>query len=186
MITATQIRKGMIIVMDDQLYKVMDFQHVTPGKGVACMQTKLRNMTTGNQTENRFRPNDKIEQAFLETKEMEYLYNDGIDYHFMNSETFEQVALAKDFLEDVIPYLKENDKANVEYYNSDPVGVSIANFVILEVTYTEPGAKGNTATNVTKPATLETGCEVNVPIFVNIGEKLKIDTRTGEYIERAK
>jgi elongation factor P len=186
MITATQIRKGMILVIEGQLFKVMDFQHVTPGKGVACMQTKLRNINTGNQTENRFRSTDKVEQAFLDEKEMEYLYNDGNDYHFMDTDTYEQVALSKDFLEDVIPYLKENDIVNIEYYESNPVGLTMANSVILEVTYTEPGAKGNTATNVTKPATLETGLEVNVPIFVNIGDKLKIDTRTGEYLERAK
>lgn len=186
MIPATQIRKGMILNMDGQLFKVMDFQHVTPGNWRAMIHTKLRNIATGNQKEIRFSSSDKVDQAFLDEKEMEYLYNDGEHYFFMDTESYEQISIEKDFLESVIPFMKENDKVQIELYEGKPVGVDIANVVELEVTYTEPGAKGNTATNVTKPATLETGYEVNVPIFINIGDRLRIDTRTGDYMERAK
>lgn len=186
MINATQIRKGMVLIYEGQLVKVIDFTHITPGNWRAMVQAKMRNIETGKQIEYRFRSTDKVDEAFLDEMEMEYLYNDGSNYTFMDSETFEQVTLQKDFLEDVLPFIKENDKVQVEFHNGRPVGVSMANTVELEVTYTEPGAKGNTATNVTKPATLETGYVVNVPIFVEIGDRLRIDTRTGEYIERAK
>lgn len=186
MLNATHIRKGMVLVYEGQLVKVMDFTHITPGNWRAMIQVKMRNIQTGKQLEYRFRSTDKVEQAFLDEKEMEYLYNDGSNYTFMDSESFEQISLEKDFLEDVLPFLRENDKVQVEFHESRPVGVSMANIVELEVTYTEPGAKGNTATNVTKPATLETGYIVNVPIFVEIGDRLRIDTRSGEYLERAK
>jgi elongation factor P len=186
MIPATQIRKGMILNMEGQLFKVMDYQHITPGNWRAIIHTKLRNIATGNQKELRLSSSDKVDQAFLDEKEMEYLYNDGENYFFMDTESYEQISIPKDFLESVIPFMKENDKVQIELYEDKPVGVDIANIVELEVTYTEPGAKGNTATNVTKPATTETGYELNVPIFVTIGDRLRIDTRTGEYIERAK
>lgn len=186
MINATQIRKGMVLIYEGQLVKVMDFTHITPGNWRAMVQVKMRNIQTGKQIEYRFRSTDKVDEAFLDEKEMEYLYNDGTNYTFMDSESYEQVSLEKDFLENVLPFLRENDKVQVEFHEGKPVGVSMANIVELEVTYTEPGAKGNTATNVTKPATLETGHIVNVPIFVEIGDRLRVDTRSGEYIERAK
>ena len=170
--------------MDGEVYEIIDFQHVKPGKGAAFVRTKIRNVMTGVTKETTFNPNDRYPLARIETKEMQYLYNDGLLYYFMDNETYDQIPLTKDQVEDAILYIKENDMVTVKFFKGKAFLVEPPNFVELVVTYTEPGVKGDTATNVTKPATLETGAVVQVPIFINEGDKIRIDTRTGEYLSR--
>ena len=165
MISASDFRNGVTFEMDGKVMQVVEFQHVKPGKGAAFVRTKMKNIITGGVTETSFNPTAKFEQAFVERKDMEYSYNDGDLYYFMDMETFDMLPISKDLL---------------------VFGVEPPNFVELEVTETDPGFKGDTATNVTKPATLETGAEIKVPLFINPGDKIKIDTRTGEYLERCK
>lgn len=160
--------------------------HVKPGKGAAFVRTKYKNIITGATREEAFNPDDKFEEAIIETKKMQYLYNDGDLYYFMDNETYEQVPVAFDMVEDAIKYMRENDEATLKFYKGEPFIVEAPNFVDLIVTETEPGVKGNTATNVTKAATVETGAVVQVPIFIEEGEKIQIDTRSGEYLGRAK
>ena len=160
--------------------------HVKPGKGAAFVRTKYKNIITGATREEAFNPDDKFEEAIIETKKMQYLYNDGDLYYFMDGETYEQVPVAYDMVEDAIKYMRENDEATLKFYKGEPFIVEAPNFVDLVVTETEPGVKGNTATNVTKAATVETGAVVQVPIFIEEGEKIQIDTRSGEYLGRAK
>lgn len=186
MIVATQIRAGMTIVFNGEPHKVMEVQHVTPGKGRGMMQTKLRNLHTGVGFENRFRSDEKVEKAYLEQREMEYLYSDGESYHFMDSSTYEQAALSADLLGEYVNYLIPNIKFMVEYYESTPVGVEPPKVVELKVVDTAPQMKGATQAASTKPATLETGLVVNVPSFIENGEVLRIDTADGSYVERAK
>lgn len=184
-ISATQIRKGMIIQIDDDLYRVHDFQHVTPGKGQAVMQTRLRNLRTGSLVEQRFRSAASVERVHLEPREVEYLYQEGDHYVFMDTETYEQIRLGRGALEDALPYLLPNTQLKVEFFEGEPITVELPGQVELEVTDTEPALKGATASASTKPATLETGLVVQVPPFIEIGEKVRVDTQTGEYLERA-
>ena len=186
MITASDFRKGMTFDINGEPHVVLDFQHVKPGKGAAFVRTKYRNILTGATREEAFNPSDKFEQAHIETKKMQYLYNDGELYYFMDPENYDQVPLSFDLVEDAIKYIKENDEVTVKFYQGNAFTVEAPNFVDLIVTETERGVKGNTATNVTKAATLETGAVVRVPIFINEGDVIRIDTRTGEYLERAK
>jgi len=186
MITAGDFRKGMTFEMNGEPHVVLDFQHVKPGKGAAFVRTKYRNILTGAIREDAFNPNDKFQNARIDTKQMQYLYNDGELYYFMDGETFEQVPISKSDVEDAMQYLRENDEATIKFYNGAPFQVEAPNFVDLTVIDTEPGVKGDTATNVTKAATVETGTVIQVPIFIEVGEKIQIDTRTGEYLGRSK
>lgn len=185
MVTAGDFRNGVTFEMDGNVYSIIEFQHVKPGKGAAFVRTKIRNVISGAVTEKTFNPNDKYPTAFIERKDMEYLYNDGDLYYFMDTETYEQLPISPSVLGDNFRFVKENMICKVLSYKGNVFGVEPPNFVELEVTETEPGVKGDTATNVTKPATLETGAEIKVPIFINEGEKIRVDTRTGEYMERA-
>ena len=185
MVTAGDFRNGVTFEMDGNVYSIIEFQHVKPGKGAAFVHTKIRNVISGAVTEKTFNPNDKYPTAFIERKDMEYLYNDGDLYYFMDSETYEQLPISPNVLGDNFRFVKENMVCKVLSYKGNVFGIEPPNFVELQVTETEPGVKGDTATNVTKPATLETGAEIKVPIFINEGEMIRVDTRTGEYMERA-
>ena len=186
MVSAGDFRNGVTFDMDGSVYQIIEFQHVKPGKGSAFVRTKIRNVITGSVTERTFNPSDKFPDAFVERKDMQFLYNDGELYYFMDSETYEQVPLMKDQMEDAIQYLRENDSATIKFYKGSAFLVEAPNFVNLAVIETEPGVKGDTATNVTKAATVETGAVIHVPIFIETGEVIQIDTRTGEYLGRAK
>ena len=186
MIYASDFRKGITFEMNGEPHVVLDFQHVKPGKGAAFVRTKYRNILTGATREEAFNPNDKFPKAHIETKQMQYLYNDGELYYFMDNETYDQVPLTFELVEDAIKYIRENDMATVKFYKDNAFTVEAPNFVDLEVIETEPGVKGDTATNVTKAATVETGAVIQVPIFINEGEKIQIDTRSGEYLGRSK
>ena len=186
MITAGDFRKGRTFEMNGQPYVVLDFQHVKPGKGNAFVRTKYKNIYTGAIREDAFNPDDKFPKAHIETKKMQYLYNDGELYYFMDPETYDQLPLNQEQVEDAMKFLKENDEATIKFYNNEPFLVEAPNFVDLEIIETEPGVKGDTATNVTKAATVETGAVIQVPIFINEGEIVQIDTRTGEYLGRSK
>ena len=184
MISAGDIRKGTTFELDGQVFTVVDFLHVKPGKGAAFVRTKLRNVIAGGVTERTFNPTAKFQEAVIERKEMQYLYSDGELYYFMDQETFEQIPLNYEKVEDAIKFLKENMLAVIKFYKGEAFSVEAPNFVELLITHAEPGVKGNTATNVTKPATVETGAVINVPVFVNEGDVVRIDTRTGQYMER--
>ena len=184
MISAEEFRKGLTFEMDGDVYQVIDFQHVKPGKGAAFVRTKIKSVMNGGTKEVTFNPNDRYEKAHIETKEMQYLYNDGELYYFMDQETYEQIPLNKDVVEEAIKYIRENDNASVRFYQGNAFDVSAPNFVELKVSETEPGVKGDTASGANKPAVVETGAVINVPLFVNIGDTIKIDTRTGEYLSR--
>lgn len=184
MISAGDFRKGMTFEMDGEPYVVLDFQHVKPGKGAAFVRTKYKNLVTGATREDAFNPSEKFPKAHIERKEMQFLYSDGELYHFMDNETYEQVPISFEQVEEAIKWLKENDNATIKFYKGKVFDVEAPNFVELEVTESEPGIKGDTASNVTKRAVVETGAEVQVPLFVNEGDKIKIDTRTGEYLSR--
>jgi len=186
MIYASDFRKGITFEINGEPHVVLDFQHVKPGKGAAFVRTKYRNILTGATREEAFNPNDKFENARIETKTMQYLYNDGELYYFMDQESYDQVPLMKEPVEDAILYLRENDMATIKFFKESAFQVEPPNFVNLKVIETEPGVKGDTATNVTKAATVETGAVIQVPIFIEEGEIIQIDTRTGEYLSRAK
>lgn len=186
MIYASDFRKGVTFDINGEPHVVIDFQHVKPGKGAAFVRTKYKNILTGATREEAFSPDDKFPKAHIETKQMQYLYNDGELYYFMDQETFDQVALNQEQVEDAIKFLRENDIATIKFYKESAFLVEAPNFVNLKVIETEPGVKGNTATNVTKSATVETGAVIQVPIFIEEGELVQIDTRTGEYLGRAK
>ena len=186
MITAGDFRNGVTFEMDGKVMQVVEFQHVKPGKGAAFVRTKMKNVITGAVTETSFNPTAKFEQAFVDRKEMEYSYNDGDLYYFMDMESYEMTPINKDVLGDNFKFVKENMPCKIMSYKGSVFGVEPPNFVELEVTQTDPGFKGATATNVTKPATLDTGAEIKVPLFINPGDKIRIDTRTGEYLERCK
>ena len=186
MIYASDFRKGITFEMNGEPHVVLDFQHVKPGKGAAFVRTKYRNILTGATREEAFNPNDKFPKAHIETKQMQYLYNDGELYYFMDQDTYDQVPLTAELVEDAIKYIRENDIATVKFYKDNAFTVEAPNFVDLEVVETETGVKGDTATNVTKAATVETGAVIQVPIFINEGERIQIDTRTGEYLGRSK
>lgn len=186
MISAGDFRNGVTFEMDGNVVQIIEFQHVKPGKGAAFVRTKIRNVISGAVTERTFNPTDKYPTAYVERKDMEYLYNDGDLYYFMDGETYENIPINKDTLGDNFKFVKENMTCKVLSYKGNVFGVEPPFFVELEVTETDPGFKGDTATNVTKPAKLETDAEIKVPLFINPGDKIKIDTRTGEYLERCK
>ena len=185
-ITAGDFRNGKTFEMDGQVMTVVEFQHVKPGKGAAFVRTKMKNVITGAVTETTFNPTDKFEEAFVERTNMEYLYNDGDLYYFMDAETYDQVPISKDTLPDSFQFVKENMVCKILSYKGNVFGVEPPTFIDLEITETDPGFRGDTATNVLKPATLETGAVVKVPLFLSVGDKIRVDTRTGEYLERAK
>ena len=185
MVTAGDFRNGVTFDMDGSVMQIIEFQHVKPGKGAAFVRTKLRNVITGAVVEKTFNPTDKYPTAHVERKDMQYLYNDGDLYYFMDMETYEQLPNNKDKLGDNFKFVKEEMMCKIVSYKDNVIAVEPPMFVELEVTETEPGFKGDTATGASKPATLETGAQIKVPLFINIGDKLKIDTRTGEYLERA-
>ena len=186
MILAGDMRKGITFVYENNIYIVVDFLHVKPGKGSAFVRTKIKNVVTGAVLEKTFNPTEKFEKAVIETKQMEYLYSDGELYYFMDPETYEQLPLNKGQVEDALMFMKENMQATIKFYKGEAFSVEAPNFVELQITVCEPGVAGNTATNATKPATLETGYELQVPMFINEGDVIRGDTRTGEYMERAK
>lgn len=184
MISAGDFRNGMTLEIDGNVCQIIEFQHVKPGKGAAFVRTKIKNVISGGVVERTFRPTEKFPAARIDRVDMQYLYSDGDLFHFMNVETYDQIALNSDTIGDALKFVKENDMCKICSYNGNVFSVEPPLFVELEVTETEPGFKGDTATGATKPATLETGAVINVPLFVNIGDKLKIDTRTGEYLSR--
>ena len=185
MISAGDFRNGMTFEMDGQVVQVIEFQHVKPGKGAAFVRTKYKNVITGAVVETSFNPTAKFPTAFVERKDMQYSYNDGDLYYFMDMETYEQLPISASVLGDNFKFVKEEMICKILSYKGNVFGVEPPNFVELVVTQTDPGFKGDTATNATKPATLETGAEIKVPLFINEGEKIQVDTRTGEYMSRA-
>ena len=185
MITAGDFKKGITIEWDGGVWNIVDFQHVKPGKGAAFVRTKIKNIMTGAVVERSFNPTDKMPRAIIETKEMQYVYNDGDLYYFMDVETYEQLPMTHDQVEDAIPFVKEGTNVTMRFFKGKAFSVEAPNFVVLEVTDTEPGFAGDTASNTYKPATLETGFSLQVPLFINTGDKIQIDTRSGEYLKRA-
>ena len=186
MVTAGDFRNGMTFEMDGNVFQIVEFQHVKPGKGAAFVRTKIRNVIQGTIIEKTFNPSDKFPTAYVERKDMEYSYTDGDLYYFMDPETYELVPIDKDVLDETFRFVKENDTCTVLSYKGNVFGLEAPRFVDLVVTATEPGFAGNTATNTLKPATLETGAEIKVPLFINEGDKINIDTTTGEYLGRSK
>ena len=186
MVVAGDFKNGVTFEMDGNVLQVVEFQHVKPGKGAAFVRTKLKNVITGAVVERTFSPTDKFENAYVERKDMQYLYNDGELYYFMDMETYDQLPINADKLGDDFRFVKENMMCRIVSYKGNVFGIETPNFVELVVTKADPGVKGDTATNVTKPATVETGAEIKVPLFINEGDKIQIDTRTGEYLGRAK
>ncbi|WP_167956656.1 elongation factor P [Anaerosporobacter faecicola] len=184
MVSAGDFRNGLTIELDNGIYQVIEFQHVKPGKGAAFVRTKLKNIKNGGVVERTFRPTEKCPQAHIERKDMQYLYSDGDLYHFMDVETFDQIGMNEDQVGDSLKFVKENDMVKMCSHNGDVFAIEPPLFVELEITETEPGVKGDTATGATKPATVETGATIYVPLFVNQGDKISIDTRTGEYLKR--
>ena len=184
MVSAGDFRNGLTIEIDGTVYQILEFQHVKPGKGAAFVRTKLKNIVNGGVVEKTFRPTEKFPQARIDRVDMQYLYNDGDLFYFMNVETYDQVALNEDTIGDALKFVKDNEMVKVCSINGDVFAVEPPLFVELEITETEPGFKGDTAQGATKPATVETGANVNVPLFVERGDKIKIDTRTGEYLSR--
>ncbi len=184
MISAGDFRNGITIEMDNGIYQIIEFQHVKPGKGAAFVRTKLKNIVSGGVIEKTFRPTEKCPQARIDRKDMQYLYSDGDLFHFMDVENYDQIALNEETVGDALKFVKENDMCKVCSHNGNVFAIEPPLFVELEVTDTEPGFKGDTATGASKPATVETGATVSVPLFVEIGNKIKIDTRTGEYLSR--
>ncbi len=185
MVSAGDFRNGVTFEMDNNVYQIIEFQHVKPGKGAAFVRAKIRNVIAGTVVERTFNPNEKYPTAFVERKDMEYSYSDGDLYYFMDQESYELMPINKDVLGDNFKFVKENMICKVISYKGKVFGVEPPNFVELQVTKTDPGFKGDTATNATKPATLETGAEVRVPLFIDEGEMIRVDTRTGDYMERA-
>ncbi|MBR2806748.1 MAG: elongation factor P [Oscillospiraceae bacterium] len=185
MISAGDFRNGVTFEEDGQVYQVVEFQHVKPGKGAAFVRTKTKNVITGAVVEKSYNPTAKFENAYIDRRDMQYSYNDGDLYYFMDSETYEMLPVAASDLPDSFKFVKENETVKILSYKGKVFGIEPPNFVILEVTDTDPGFKGNTATNTLKPAVLETGAEIRVPLFISPGDKIKIDTRTSEYLERA-
>jgi len=186
LIQATQLRPGFVIEYNKDLWRVMTISHITPGNWRGMVQTKLRNLKTGSQTENRFRSEDRVERIILSQVEMEFLYADGDQYHFMNTETFEQIAIPGELIEDVLPFLTPNLKVEVEFYETNPLNVRPPKTIDLRVVQTDPGIRTAAVTNTLKPATMETGLVVQVPHFVNEGDIITINTETHEYMARAK
>lgn len=185
MVSAGDFKNGITIEYEGGVWQIIEFQHVKPGKGAAFVRTKLKNIISGGVVETSFRPTDRFENAIIDRKDMQYLYNDGDFYYFMDNETFEQVALNNEQIGDTLKFVKENEVCKLCSYKGNVFSVEPPLFVELEITDTEPGFKGNTATGATKPAIVETGAQIAVPLFVNQGDRVRIDTRTGEYMSRA-
>jgi len=185
MISTNQFKNGMHIDVDGTVYRIVEFQHVKPGKGGAFVRTKLKALESGAVVDKTFRAGEKMPRVRTEVKNVTYLYNDGSDVHLMDTETFDQIALSADSLSDELRFMRENDTVQILLVDGDPSGVQLPAAVELEVVDTEPGVKGDTVSNVTKPATLETGAVVAVPLFVNVGERIRVDTREARYISRA-
>lgn len=185
MISAGEFRNGVTFDVDGSVFQIIEFQHVKPGKGAAFVRTKIKNVITGAVIEKTYNPTEKFQTAFIDRRDMQYLYSDGDLYYFMDIETYEQIPINKEKLGDNFRFVTENMEVKVLSYKSNVFGIEPPNFVELVVVETEPGVKGDTATNVSKPAILETGAEIKVPLFINEGTKIRIDTRTGEYMERA-
>ena len=186
MIQATQLRRGNTILHNGELFQVVDYQHITPGNWRGMVQTKLRNLRTGSIIDHRFRSEDRVERAILDEREMEYLYNDGTDYYFMDTQNYEQIHFNEEVLGDTVNYLVANAKIHVEFYEGKALGVELPATVDLRVTQTEPGMPSATVSNVLKPATLETGLVVQVPHFIQEGELIRVDTAEGKYLERVR
>ena len=184
MISAGDFRNGVTFEFEGNVYQIVEFQHVKPGKGAAFVRTKLKNVITGGVVEKTFRPTEKMPKAHIERKNMQYSYSDGDLFYFMDNETFDMMPLGEDQLGDALKFVTENMNVTVLSYKGSIFGVEPPTFVELTVTETEPGFKGDTSTGATKPATLETGAQINVPLFIDQGEKIRVDTRTGEYMER--
>ena len=185
MVSAGDFRNGITFEMDGNVYQIIEFQHVKPGKGAAFVRTKIRNVIAGSVVERTFNPTEKFPTAYIERKDMEYSYNDGDLYYFMDPETYDMVPINSDVLPDSFKFVKENMTCKILSYKGSVFGLEPPTFVTLEVTETDPGFAGNTATNATKPAVLETGAEIKVPLFIDQGEMINVDTRTGEYMSRA-
>ncbi len=185
MVSAGDFRNGVTFEMDNNVLQIVEFQHVKPGKGAAFVRTKVKNVITGAVLERTFNPSDKFPTAFVERKDMQYLYSDGSLYYFMDTESYEQMPIDESKLGNSFAFVKENMEVKVLSYKGNVFGVEPPFFVELEITQTDPGFKGDTATNATKPATVETGAEIRVPLFIEEGDRVRIDTRTGEYMERA-
>ena len=184
MVSAGDFRNGVTIELEGSVYQIIEFQHVKPGKGAAFVRTKLKNVINGGVVEKTFRPTEKCPQARIDRKDMQYLYSDGDMYNFMDTESYEQIALNSDTVGSALKFVKENEMVKVLSYNGSVFSIEPPLFVELAITDTEPGFKGDTATGATKPATVETGAQVAVPLFVELGDVIKIDTRTGEYLSR--
>ena len=184
MVSATEIKRGTVIKMDGELYLVVDYQHVTPGNWRGMVQAKLKSLKQGSVVQKRFRSTDKIEDVFLDHREMEYLYKDGDNYCFIDTENYEQILLPKKTVEDAMPYMILNSKAKIAFYEGKAISVELPTSVVLKIVETDPGMKGDTVVNVYKPAKMETGLMVKVPLFINSGEMIKVDTRTGEFLGR--
>ncbi len=184
MVSASDFRNGVTIEVEGNVYQIIEFQHVKPGKGAAFVRTKLKNIINGGVTERTFRPTEKFPQARIERKDMQYLYSDGELFNFMDTESYEQIAINKEVVGDSLKFVKEEEMVKINSYNGGVFAIEPPLFVELVITETEPGFKGDTATGASKPATVETGAQVSVPLFVNQGDKIKIDTRTGEYLGR--
>ncbi|MFA5675876.1 MAG: elongation factor P [Christensenellales bacterium] len=185
MVSAGDFRKGLTVEIDGQVWIIVDFQHVKPGKGAAFVRTKMKNIMQGNVLEKSYNPSEKFPKAHVETKAMEYLYSDGELYYFMDNESYEQIPLNHNQVEDALNYIKENMPVTIRFFKGEAFSVDPPNFVELEVSETDPGFKGDTATAGNKPAILETGAKIMVPLFINQGDIIRVDTRTGEYMERA-
>ena len=184
MVSAGDFKNGLTIEIEGNIFQILEFQHVKPGKGAAFVRTKLKNVINGGVVERTFRPTEKFPEARIDRKDMQYLYQDGDLYYFMDNDTYEQIALGSELIGDALKFVKENEMCKVCSHNGNVFSIEPPLFVELQVTDTEPGFKGNTATGATKPAIVETGAQVNVPLFVENGEVIKIDTRTGEYLSR--
>jgi len=184
MISAGEFKKGVTIEIDGVVWVVVDFQHVKPGKGAAFVRTKIKNIVSGSVLEKTFNPTEKFPRAHVDRKEMQYLYNDGELYYFMDTESYEQIPLNVEMVENALPYMKENMNVTIKFFKGEAFSVDPPNFVELTVTETEPGFKGDTATAGNKPAIVETGAKIMVPLFISEGEVIRVDTRTGEYMER--
>lgn len=185
MISAGDFKKGVTIDIEGKIFTIVEFLHVKPGKGPAFVRTKIKNIITGAVLDRTFNPNEKLLRAHIETKEMQYLYDDGTFYYFMDNNTYEQLPIEADQVANALPFMTENMNAVIRFYKGKAFSVAPPNFVVLKVAQADPGLKGDTATNTTKHAVLETGHTLNVPLFVNEGDKIRVDTRTGDYMERA-
>ena len=183
-VTAGDFRKGITFQDGNNIFIIVDFQHVKPGKGAAFVRTKIKNVVTGSVLEKSFNPTEKFPKAHVDRKDMQYLYSDGELYYFMDTETYDQLPLNHDKVQDALPYIKENMNVTIKFFKGEAFSVEPPNFVEMEVTETEPGFKGDTATAGNKPAIIETGAKIMVPLFINTGDVIRVDTRTGEYMER--